>query len=137
MLKPGTEVEMTIIRDGKTKTVTAKLGERTAEMQEQKTAPDVIEKLGFEVQNLTDDLTQQFGFKNQTGVVITSVTPGSQAGRKGLKSGMLIMEVNRKPVENVKEFNKAVASAAKTGKALLLVSDGHYRALLVLNLSKE
>jgi hypothetical protein len=47
------------------------------------------------------------------------------------------MEVNRKPVENVKDFNKAIASAAKTGKALLLVSDGHYRALLVLNLSKE
>ncbi|MGA2172274.1 MAG: Do family serine endopeptidase [Sedimentisphaerales bacterium] len=137
MLKPGTEVELTILRDGKTKTVTAKLGERTAEMQAQKTAPDVIEKLGFEVQNLTDDMAQQFGFKNQTGVVITSVTPGSQAERKGLKSGMLIMEVNRKPVENVKDFNKAIASAAKTGKALLLVSDGHYRALLVLNLSKE
>jgi serine protease Do len=137
MLKPGTEVEMTIIRDGKTKTVTAKLGERTAEMQAKKTVPDTLQKLGFDVQNLTDDLAQRLGFKNHTGVVVTQVEPGSQAERKGLKAGVLIMEVNRKPVENVNAFNEEIAGAAKTGKALLLVNDGHYRGLVVLTLPKK
>jgi serine protease Do len=137
MLKPGTEAVLTIIRDGKTQTITAKLGERTAEMQAQKTTTEAIAKLGFEVEDLTSDLAGQLGFKKQTGVVVTKVEPGSQAGRKGLKAGVLIMEVNRKPVTNVKEFNKAIADAAKTGKALLLVNDGHYNGLVVLTLPKE
>ncbi len=137
MLKPGTEITLTIFRNGKTESITAKLGERTAETQAKKTTTKTLEKLGFEVQDLTEDLAQQLGFKGQKGVVITSVDPGSQAARKGLSSGMLIMEVDRKPVENVKEFNEAIAEAAKTGKALLLINDGHYRALVVLNLGAE
>jgi serine protease Do len=137
MLKPGTEIELTILRDGKTKTITANLGEQTPEMKAQKTSTETVQQLGFEVENLTDELAGQLGFKNQTGVVITKVAPGSQAERKGLNIGMLIMEVNRKPVENLKEFNKAMEDAAKIGRALLLVNDGHYRGFIVLNLAKQ
>jgi serine protease Do len=137
MLKPGTEVELTVIRDGKTKTVTAKLGERTAETEHQKTSPETLEELGFEVQNLTDELAEQLGFKDRKGVVVTRVEPGSQAAMKGLNTGMLIMEVNRKPVENIKGFNKAMKDAAKVGKALLLVDDGRYRGFVVLNLAAK
>jgi serine protease Do len=137
ILKPGTEVELTILRDGKTKTITAKLGEQTPEMKAQKSTTETVQQLGFEVENLTDELAGQLGFKNQTGIVITKVAPGSQAERKGLNVGMLIMEVNRKSVKDIKEFNEAITEAIKTGRALLLVNDGHYRGLVVLNLAKQ
>ncbi len=137
MLKPGSEIALTVLRDGKKKKITAKLGERTFETQVEKTAPETIEKIGLEVQNLSDELAKQLNFKDQTGVVITKVEPGSQAARKGLNTGMLIMEVDRKTVENVKEFNKAIADAAKTGKTLLLVNDGRFRFLIVLNITND
>jgi serine protease Do len=135
MLKPGTEIELTILRDGKTKHITARLGERTAEAEQEKPAQNKLENLGFEVQNLTNELAEQFGLKDQKGVVVTDVDPGSEAAMKGLNAGMLIMEVNKKPVENVEEFNKAMKNAAKTGKALLWVYDGQHRGLIVLDLA--
>jgi hypothetical protein len=50
---------------------------------------------------------------------------------------MLITEVNRKPVKNTKDFNKAMEKAAKAGKALLLINDGHYSRFIVLKLPKK
>ncbi|MBN2019976.1 MAG: hypothetical protein JW749_07115, partial [Sedimentisphaerales bacterium] len=74
---------------------------------------------------------------NMKGVIITGVEVGSQSDTKGLRPGVLIMEVNRKTIENVREFNKAMEEAASTGKALLSVNDGNRVGLVILNLSKE
>jgi len=137
MLKPGTKVKLGIIRDGVRRTITAELGERVANAKGPKSVSQTLEKTGFEVEDLTDDLAQQLGFEGQTGVVVSEVQPGSQAERKGITTGMLIMEVNRKPVKNTRQFNDAMAEAVKKGKALLLVNDGRYRALVVLNLPRE
>ncbi len=50
---------------------------------------------------------------------------------------MLIMEVNRKPVKNTKDFYKAVEKASEEAKILLLINDGRYYHLVVLKLPKE
>ncbi len=136
MKKPDTEVELKIIRNGKEKTITAKLGERSSGAKAGKTTSETLDKLGFEVGNLTEELAKRLGFEGQTGVVVTRVEPGSQAARKGITAGMLIMEVDRKTVETVEEFNDAIAKAAETGNVLLLVDDGRYRGLVVLNLTR-
>ncbi len=137
MLKPGTSVKLGIIRDGIRRTVTGKLGERVASAKGPKSVSQTLEKIGFDVEALTDDLARQFGFEGQSGVVVSKVEPGSQAERRGIAAGMLIMEVNRRPVENVGQFDNAMVEAAKKGKALLLVNDGQYRGLVVLNLPRE
>lgn len=136
MQKPGTEVALVVVRDGKRQTITAKLGERTQDTEAYKTASQNLERIGFEVENLTEDLAKRLGFKGQTGAVVTRVEPGSQAARKGITAGMLIMEVDRKTVKTVEEFNDAMAEAVETGTVLLLVNDGRYRGLVVLNLTR-
>ena len=93
--------------------------------------------MGLVVQNLTDDLAERLGYKDQKGVIVASVEPGSPAVRKGITSGMLIMEVDQKPINNTKEFSEAIEKAAKTGKVLLLINDGRYHHLVVLKLPKE
>ncbi|MHC4572348.1 MAG: Do family serine endopeptidase, partial [Planctomycetota bacterium] len=137
MLKPGTKVKIVVLRDGKRKTLKAELGESSEQLKSVKTGLEAMEQLGLTVQNLSDDLAERYGYEDQTGVLITRVEPGSEAARKGITSGMLIMEVDRKTVRNTKDFNKAIEKAAEAGKVMFLISDGRYHYLVVLKLTKE
>jgi len=137
MLNPGTEVKLVVIRDGKRKTIEAKLDSRSKIKEATETSEQSLQKLGLEVQNLTDALAERLGYEGESGVLISNVESGSQAARKGLQRGMLIIEVDKKPVKNTKEFKKALKEAAESGKVLLLVSDARYHYLVVLNIPKN
>jgi serine protease Do len=137
MKKPGSEVEIAVLRDDKKLTLTAKLDEKPSGEQSAETAKiQTTEKLGLTVQNLTDDLAKQFGFVGQKGVLVTEVDSGSEAASKGIQPGSLIQQVNRKSVGNVKEFNEAVESAAKNGKVMLLVRYEKRGTFVVLTIPK-
>ncbi len=137
MLKPGTKVEIVVVRNGKRKTLNAELGESSTELKTAKIPLKAIEQLGLTVQNLTDDLAERYGYEDQEGVIVTHVEPGSEAARKGIKPGMLIMEVDQKPVRNTRDFDQAIGKAAEAGKVLLLINDGRFRLLIVLKLPEE
>lgn len=119
--KPGTRVKLVVIRDGERKELEVEVGKRPAE-ESVKVEGDTISSsnLGIVGQTLTPDLAKEFGYEGQKGVIITEVEPGSPADMAGLKSGDLIMEVNRKPVNNVDEFDKAVKETPKDKKGVLL-----------------
>jgi serine protease Do len=138
MKKPGSEVEIIVLRDGKKQTFTAKLEEKpSGEQSNSSTKEQASEKLGITVQNLTDDLAKQFGFVGQKGVVVTDVESGSPAALKGIQPGSLIQEVNRKPVENVREFKEAVEATAKEGKIMLRVRYEKNSVFVVLEIPKN
>jgi len=137
MLKPGTKVKIVVLRDGKRKTLTAKLEKRPPLDQAPGAEPKIQQQLGFTVKNLSDEYAQRLGFEGLSGVLVTSVEAGSQAAKKGITAGMLIMEVNKEPVNNTKEFDEAIKKAKKEGIALLLVHDGSYTKFVVLNLVDE
>jgi serine protease Do len=137
MLKPGTEVTIIVLRDGKRKTLTAKLERRPSQDQMPGSEPEKSQKLGFTVKNLTDEYAERLGFEGMSGVLVTSVEADSQAAKKGITAGMLIMEVNREPVKNTKEFDEAIQKAKKDESVLLLVNDGRYTRFMVLKLSDE
>jgi len=136
-LKPGTKVDIVVLRDEKRKTLTAKLGERQPRGQIARREPETLEQLGIAVQNLTDDLAGRLGYEGLTGVVITRVKPGSEAARKGIASGALIMEVNRRQVKNTKEFEEAIEKAGKKGGVLLLMKQGRNTFYIPLTLPKK
>ncbi len=138
MKKPGSEVEITVLRDGKKQTLTAKLEERPSDEQlAANIKGQAAEKLGITVQNLTDDLAKQFGFVGQKGVLVTDVESDSPAAMAGIQPGSLIQEVNRKSVENVKEFKEAVDAAAKEGKVMLRVRYEKSSIFVVLTIPKD
>lgn len=136
-LKPDTAVELIMLRDGKRKALTAKLSERPSKEQVAKGGSETLEKLGLVVQNLTDDLAERYGYEGLTGVIVTQVEPGSIAELAGITPGALIMEVNRKPVENTKSFKQAIEDAAKEDAVLLRIKQGQAAVFLVLKLPKE
>ncbi len=138
MLEPGKKVEVVVLREGKRKTFTIKLAKRPPGQELAGNAPaDAFEELGFSVDNLTDELAQRLGFEGRSGVVVTEVDPGSQAAEIGLAPGVLIRQVNRREVNNTREFNEAIAKAKDKGNALLLVQRESSTFLALLQLSKE
>lgn len=137
MLKPGTKVSIVVLRDGKRKTLTAELEKRPSQDQMPGAEQEASQKLGFTVKNLTDEYAERLGFEGMSGVLVISVEADSQAAKKGITAGMLIMEVNREPVKNTNEFEEAIQKAKKDASVLLLVNDGRYTRFIVLKLGDE
>jgi serine protease Do len=140
MLKPGTEVELVVLRDDRRKTLTVRLGRRPSEEQlrgQMREQPDFGEELGLSVQNLTDELAQRLGYEQMSGVVVSGVRPGSLAAEAGLRTGMLITEVDREDIRNVREFNQAISEAKEEGSALLLVNTPNFSRYIVIKFDEE
>ena len=121
-LAPGTKVDLEIIRNGERRALTVDLGERkeetiVASIPSPPPQPEV--KLGLNVQDLTPELADKFKIKDQKGVLVSKVDPGSVAQEQGLREGDLIKEVNRQFVTSAEEFKTAVAQT-KTGDSVLL-----------------
>jgi serine protease Do len=139
MLKPGTEVKLLVSRAGKTSDVTVTLGERppteVAQGNQPVTPPQSQQTMGIQVQNLTKDLADRFGYTLGEGVIVTRVVQGEPAAEAGIQPGDLIQSVNRQSVTNVDEFERAV-SRAKGNKILLLIKRGEYSQFVVVQLGE-
>jgi serine protease Do len=69
-------------------------------------------------------MAKRLRLKNETGVVVTRVEPGSPAAGAGIQTGDIIREVDRKPVKDVDELAKRVEEAKDQNNILLLVQRG-------------
>jgi serine protease Do len=139
MLKPGSKVDFVVWRKGKRVPVSVTLDKRESETEEPKEGQDkLLDDLGFAVRALTEDLAQRFGYEGDEGVIVSNVTPGSEASRRGLSVGTLIKEVDQEPVKNVKEFEAAMKKAKKKkGSALLLVKQEWVTAYVSLKFPEK
>lgn len=125
MMKPGTHITLNVQRDGKYIDIPLDVGDFPSEREQMVTADNAKEnKYGFSVQSLTPEISQTFGYRDDKGVVISKVEPGSPAGWAGLKKGTLIVGVNRKAVTSVDEFNKEMDATEKGKPVLFLIKQG-------------
>ncbi len=125
---PGTEVSLTILRDGKEQQVRATLGElipqsaiATSRGSETPGAGE-SNKFGLTVMPLTPELASRLGINVQTrGVVVNQIDPAGPAANIGLQQGDVIAQVNRQAVASAAELQTALE---RTGDrpALLLVN---------------
>jgi len=125
--KPGSEQQLVVVRGGERLTLTAAIREVAGGNDasgKAGTAGDdefSLQKYGFGIGALSAELAEQMGMKDARGVAITSVEEGTPAGEAGLKAGMLVTEVNRKPVTSVEEFRQAIEKESAEKGMLLLV----------------
>jgi serine protease Do len=134
MLKPDSQITFLVSRDGKTTEITVTLAERPTEVaqgNQPKVQQQSQEALGIEVQSLTKDLAERFGYALGEGVIVTRVAPGSPAANAGIQLGDLIQSVNRKSVSSADEFEKAV-NRTKDNKVLLLIKRGEYSQFVIV-----
>ncbi|MBI4773300.1 MAG: PDZ domain-containing protein [Deltaproteobacteria bacterium] len=118
-LMPGTDVDVKVIREGKTKMFKVKL--ETLE-EETMAASETTQRarLGITIQTVTPELAKGLGMESAQGVAITSVEPGSPAADAGLRRGDVVLEVDQKPVNTVDEFKEATSDISSK-PALMLV----------------
>jgi serine protease Do len=112
---PGQEVTLGILREGQPLTLHATLGTRPGNLAVRASgrAPTEGTLRGITVQNLTPDLRDQLGLPSDLhGVVISGLDPSSPAAQEGLQTGDVIMDVGRKPVHNVGDFNRLAGNAS-------------------------
>jgi len=65
--------------------------------------------MGVGIQDLTAELAQYYGLKDQKGVLVTQVFPGDPADKAGIKVKDVIVAVDGKPVGTSRELSSAVA----------------------------
>jgi serine protease Do len=134
----GRAVPVVILRDGKRQTVTATVGnladsrEARATAAENKPESGATDKLGLALQELTPELAKQLGVQSDKGVVVTEVKPDSPAAQAGLAPGDVIREVNRTPVQGIRDVERGLSRGQDPSQVLLRVErDGSQRYVVV------
>lgn len=131
----GTSVRIKVLRNGKERELTVKLEERTEEViaslrsgstleplpMPPEELPETEEFAGMQVQKLTPELAKRYGYQNETGVIVMQVDADSQAAKNGIQKGYLIKEIDYKPVENLKDYERIVEELKKVKEKLALV----------------
>jgi serine protease Do len=84
------------------------------------------------VQNVTPQIAHKLGLDREEGVVVTSVRPGSAADEAGLRRRDVILEMDRKPIENLSDFQTVVRNIKKDEVILVLVNRGETTLFLTL-----
>jgi serine protease Do len=119
----GDTVKVTVLRDGRQKVLDVKVAKRPLTMaaasnhqQQEKEG-----EYGFQVTELTPQVAQRYNIKETTGVIVIGVEPNSKAQAAGIQQGDLIIEVNRKNVESVKDFKNLIEQHKKSDGINLLV----------------
>jgi serine protease Do len=121
VIAPGTNVELTVVREGKEKTMTITLGEFT-ESQKAKTTTEYANALkGVTVQDLSAGVRSKLNIPEDiSGVVVTAVDP-TTAAHIVLQPNDVIQEVNREALRSVRDYEHAVSKIKKKDVVLLLI----------------
>ena len=122
---PGTSIKLEVLRDGKNVNVPVTLeamGSRDDEGKEAASNSNGKPRWGVSLTDMTPELREQLQASSDVhGAVVEQVQPGSAADNAGLQRGDVIVEVNRHPVQNAADVQKALSSVPKGLDALVLV----------------
>ncbi|HEY8963543.1 MAG TPA: DegQ family serine endoprotease [Alphaproteobacteria bacterium] len=148
----GKTSDIVVWRDGKEVTMKVTVGELEAAEEQglvEKQTPaeamqpqsgEDIPQLGAKLLALSPEIRTQFGIVSDVnGLVVMDVDPNSDAIRKGLAEGDVIVEMNQTPVVTVQDAKGAVEAALKAGKSsvLLLINRQGDIQFIAVKLSKD
>lgn len=135
LIIPDTDTELTIIRNGRERTIDVVIGEQPDDFGRMAKSPgegDFLKKFGLTFQELTPELAEQLGYEGESGILVGDVEPDGAAASAGLKPGHLIQEVNKQPVENLRDLDEIWENAPNKNRVLLRVKAGRFSQYVVL-----
>lgn len=130
---PGTEVTLTLLRDGREQQIKARLSERTEEVSREggsrEGGPDQPNEsasagpLGLsKLEPLTPEIATRLNLRAGTqGLVVSDLDENGPAAEAGISEGDVIERVNNQPVTSIADLRNAVQSAG-TRPVLMLVN---------------
>jgi Do/DeqQ family serine protease len=133
---PGTDVTLTVLRNGREEQLHAKLTQlepasKAVASEEGGGTEAAGGQLGISVEPVTSAIASKLKLKKMAGVVITDVSAGSPAAEAGLQPDDVILEVNHQPVKSATDIREAVKTSGSRPVLLLMVREGvnHFLAL--------
>jgi len=139
--KAGSEITLKMLRSGKELTVRVvivELPREVAEVAPARLAPDPEARVltGLTVMNLTREIIRQLGFtKDEKGVVVVRVEPGSPADDAELKKGDIIKEINRKEIDSIEAFNRSSTNIKRNEAVLVFINRSGKKLYVILKAS--
>ncbi|MFZ0132379.1 MAG: DegQ family serine endoprotease [Desulfobacterales bacterium] len=121
----GQKAEITLLRDGREKTITVETAKRQEDQALASKDSENDDKLGLSLQALDPDMAARLGYEeSEKGVLVTAVEGGSKADKAGVQQGDLIKEINHKPISGMEEFRKQMNQVKKGEPIMLLLKRG-------------
>jgi serine protease Do len=135
---PGTAVKLSIIRDKRARDVTIVVEElpkdfATASRRDSGEGKGEHALAGVTVENATKQSERSGRSKGRSGVVVTDIEEDSPAERAGLRIGDIIREINRKPVKDVRDFERITSQLRPNSSVLLLLNRGNATVFLSIS----
>jgi serine protease Do len=128
--QPGETVELEVIRDGDTQTLSVELGAIPGEADQPSVPgtdrqPEQDQLEGMKLAPITPEYRQQFRIPGEVdrGLVVAGLQPASPAAAMGLRPGDVILEVNRQKVGSIQDFSQAYEQT-KDRVLFLIYRDG-------------
>lgn len=140
-ITPGTTVPLTFIRNGERRRVNLTVGRRPSEEElmrqnmfqgedETMPAPEPEESgsglmedvLGIQAVEITPQIARQLGQPADTkGLAILAVDPASDAARRGLARGVMVLSANGRPIASVEELEALLRAVQNDGREAVLL----------------
>lgn len=132
---PGTEIKITVLRDGKEIELTATLDELTGDASDSQrnekeggSDPQPEKqggKLGLVLEPLTPAIAKQFGIgEGAEGMAVTAVDTSGPAAEVGIARGDVVVSINRIAVRSATDVDSAVAKSGERPVLLLIDRKG-------------
>lgn len=125
---PGEDVRLKILRDGRERNLTVKLGLRDGDQGADEDVPanddddSLATDVGLRVTELNSALRQQFRVPEDVdGVIVTGVRPNSPAQAAGLRPGFVILQVDGELVDTPDELREKINNAKQNDKEAVLL----------------
>jgi serine protease Do len=131
----GDKAKVTILRNGKSKTLEVQIGKRPITMASvsENRQKEKEDEYGFSVTEVTPELARRYNLEDTAGVMVVGVAPRSKADAAGIQQGDLIIEINHQNVDSVKDFKNLIEQQKKADGINLLVKRMN-AGLMVINL---
>ena len=130
-IKPNSRVNAVILRDGKNKTISVKVGElpKDPSIAFNNTRENI---LGLLVENQPNSSSKT----SISGILVTGVDPEGVAYSSGIRQGDIIYSLGRTRISNVEEFKKILKSINTERNITIGIARNGIKRILSLNLSQ-
>jgi len=119
----GERVRVKVLRDGSEKTFNVVVAERR-DQPEVALSPGGTPDLGLSVQEITPEIAKYLGIRQTKGIIVVDVDPGSPADEVGIQPQDIILQINRVPVRNMKEYVRELSKKTAKSSILFLIKRG-------------
>ena len=121
----GNKMTIKLLRDGREKEVRVKLAKRPDTEPTMARGESRSDDLGLRVREIDPEMAERLGLdENTKGIVVAGVDPDSKAAEADIRQGDVIIEINRKPVESLDDYNSQLRRIEKGDTVQMLLRRG-------------